>query len=171
MQPKEDNSRVDCNCNNKESCPLNGRCREKSVIYECMVTTTNENNEAKSYIGATEGEIKQRIRNHYTSFNDVTYKNCSELSKYVWSLKEHSKPYELKWKIIDNSHPYRNGSKRCQLCITEKAHIIKAEGNQLINKRSELISKCRHENKFYLRNYKGPRKKTQHCRARNCVAS
>ena len=66
----------------------------------------------------------------------------------------------MKWKIIDKSHPYKNGSKRCNLCITEKLHIINADETNSINKRSELISKCRHENKFYLRNYKTSRKKT-----------
>ena len=35
-----------------------------------------------------------------------------------------------------------------QLCI------IKANKSSLLNKRSELISKCRHENKYYLTNFK-----------------
>ena len=30
--------------------------------------------------------------------------------------------------------------------------IITANPDRILNKRSELISKCRHENKFYLRN-------------------
>ena len=32
--------------------------------------------------------------------------------------------------------------------------IISADPSKLLNKRSELISKCRHENKFYVENYK-----------------
>ena len=42
---------------------------------------------------------------------------------------------------------------KCNFCLTEKFHIIKTS-LELINKRSELISKCRHENKFYLMNFK-----------------
>ena len=43
-------------------------------------------------------------------------------------------------------------NKRCDLCLTEKVMIITANPDRILNKRSELISKCRHENKFYLRN-------------------
>ena len=37
-------------------------------------------------------------------------------------------------------------------CVAEKLYIIKRSNNKLLNKRSELVSKCRHENKFYLKN-------------------
>ena len=47
---------------------------------------------------------------------------------------------------------HSNISKRCDLCLTEKLMIITANPDRILNKRSELISKCRHENKFYLRN-------------------
>ena len=40
----------------------------------------------------------------------------------------------------------------CDLCLTEKLMIIKSNSNNLLNKRSELISKCRRESKFYLKN-------------------
>ena len=36
----------------------------------------------------------------------------------------------------------------------KKFHILKAEKSSLLNKRSELVTKCRHENKFYATNYK-----------------
>ena len=39
-----------------------------------------------------------------------------------------------------------------KLCLAEKLHIIKRSNNNVLNKRSELVSKCRHENKFYLGN-------------------
>ena len=39
------------------------------------------------------------------------------------------------------------------LCLTKKYHIIFSTKN-LLNKRNELVTKCRHENKFYLANYK-----------------
>ena len=44
--------------------------------------------------------------------------------------------------------------KRCILCLGEKMAIITfPEQQKLLNKRSELISKCRHENKFLLHYY------------------
>ena len=40
------------------------------------------------------------------------------------------------------------------LCLKEKYHIIFSKKN-LLNKRNELVTKCRHKNKFYLANYEG----------------
>ena len=59
----------------------------------------------------------------------------------------------IEWKIIDHAAPYVNGSRKCNLCLTEKYHIITST-DRLLNKRSELVSKCRHENKYYLMNVK-----------------
>ena len=39
------------------------------------------------------------------------------------------------------------------LCLIEKYHIIFSTNN-LLNKRNELVTKCRYENKLYLPNYK-----------------
>ena len=60
---------------------------------------------------------------------------------------------KFEWSIIDHATPYINGTRKCNLCLTEKFNIIKTS-LELINKRSELISKCCYENKFYLMNFK-----------------
>ena len=45
--------------------------------------------------------------------------------------------------------------KKCLLCLHEKLEIVNFEDqDHLLNKRSALISKCRHANKYLLRNYK-----------------
>ena len=49
---------------------------------------------------------------------------------------------------------YRCGSRRCDLCLTEKYVIARANHKNLSNKRIELISKCRHKNKHILKNIK-----------------
>ena len=77
-------------------------------------------------------------------------KNSTELSKYIWSLKANNSTPILSWEIIDRASPYKNESKACSLCFTEKYHIITSKG-QLLNKRSELV---RHATKFSLKNYK-----------------
>ena len=57
--------------------------------------------------------------------------------------------------IIKCVPAYSNISKKCQLCLPEKFEILNCNNpNELLNKRSELISKCRHVNKFLLSNYK-----------------
>ena len=59
----------------------------------------------------------------------------------------------MQWSVIDHAKPYQNGSKWRNLCLTEKYHVLTSPAN-LINERSKLVSKCRHENKFHLVNYK-----------------
>ena len=50
--------------------------------------------------------------------------------------------------IHKKASPYQCGSKRCDLCLSEKVSIICADSDTLLNKRTELISKCYHGNKF-----------------------
>ena len=46
-------------------------------------------------------------------------------------------------------------TKKCLLGLHEKHEIVNFEDqDHLLNKRSELISKCRHANKYLLCNYK-----------------
>ena len=59
----------------------------------------------------------------------------------------------MHWSVIDHAKPSQNKSKRCNLCLTEKYYILTSPVN-LINKRSELVSKYRHENKCQLVNCK-----------------
>ena len=40
--------------------------------------------------------------------------------------------------------------KHCDLCLSEKVSIIFADPDTLLNKRTKLIFKCRHKNKFLL---------------------
>ena len=60
---------------------------------------------------------------------------------------------DLDWNILDKAKPYSPASKKCMLCFTYKYRIIFHTKN-LLNKRNELLTKCRHENNFYLANYK-----------------
>ena len=43
----------------------------------------------------------------------------------------------------------------CKLCLMEKLYILHAlRDERCLNKKSEFISKCRHQNKLLLRNIK-----------------
>ena len=140
-----------CNCRIKDDCPLNNNCLTTNIVYNAKVTT-NEDATGKNYIGATEGTFKQRFTQHKLSFKNNKYSNSTELSKYIWQLKDNNTEYQIQWSIITAAQPYSNISRRCDLCASEKLHIIKSNSNNTLNKRSELISKCRHENKYYLIN-------------------
>ena len=140
-----------CNCRKKELCPMQGNCQAKNIVYKAEVQGPDTH---KVYIGLTEPPFKLRFSNHKQSFKHQKYQNSTELSKYIWQLKTSSTPFDIKWSIATRSQAYTNETKRCDLCLTEKLAIIDAEKGTLLNKRPELISKCRHENKFYLRNFK-----------------
>ena len=115
----------------------------KDIVYKATISTCNTN-DTKHYIGMTSNTFKERYRNHIKSFNHKKYSNETELSKYVWHLKENNTDYTIKWSIIKNSISYTGGSKRCNLCLEEKLSILKEKSKYLLNKRSEIVSACHH---------------------------
>ena len=125
-----------------------------SLIYNAQVTSTSSNQTTtKNYIRLTEGTFKQRYTQHKSTFTHKKLSHSTELSKYIWQLKDENINFTTKWSIIARARPYNNSSKRCDLCLAEKLYIIKnCHSKDLLNKRSELVSKCRHENKYYLKN-------------------
>ena len=139
-----------CNCRNKENCPLPGQCTANNIIYEAKVTTQHS---FKTYIGLTSNTFKTRYSSHKTSFNNQRHMNDTELSKYVWDLKETGTQYKITWKILRHAEPYNPKSQRCQLCLWEKYFIITSNRQTTLNKRSELISTCKHRKKFLLSEY------------------
>ena len=138
----------------KTRCPIKNKCLTTSIIYEANVTSDSKNRE-KKYIGLTEGTYKKLFYGHQLSFKDCKYLKSSELSKHIWKVKDQGRNYRIGWKINNKATPYIKGTKRCDLCMSEKLCILKAYKSSLLKKRSELISKCPHENKFYITNYKG----------------
>ena len=138
-----------CNCRKKGQCPLDNNCLTTSVIYKANVTTDKDDT-GKNYIGLTEGTFKQRYTQHKLSFRNRKYANRTELAKHIWKLKDNIENYKISWSIISSASAYNNISKRCNLCLTENLYIIKANKASNLNKRAELISKCRHEKKYSL---------------------
>ena len=156
-QQIEDKTKT-CNCK-KFECPLkNDRfsCRTKSVIYEAAVKTKN-NNETRTYIGLTANEFKTRWYQHRHDFSNKNKMDSTELSKYIWNLKNNNIKFELKWRIIRKVTEMKNGNQMCRLCLTEANMIIKNKTG--LNKRNEIFNKCRHQNKFLLKNWKAKDKK------------
>ena len=143
-----------CNCRNPERCPLNGHCLTSKIVYKATVEADGTS-APKTYVGSTETSFKQRYANHLMSFRHEKYGNRTELSKYIWKLKREGKIFRVRWDILRKAPAYSNLSRRCDLCLTEKLMIISADKSTLLNKRSEIISKCRHQNKFYLSNFVG----------------
>ena len=136
----------------------NERTNDEQPNNENLPTETNPTNQrrdmeqnVKIYIGASE-KFKERYRNHEKSFRHKIYSMETELSKYIWTLKEKNINYSIKWKIKKKTSGYNKTTKSCSLCLWEKYIICTYKDKQsLLNKRNELISKCRHGNKFLLK--------------------
>ena len=143
-----------CNCRSRASCPLDGKCQAKGIIYNAEVTT--DKGDVKNYIGLTDNSFKVRYTNHKSSFTHRGQINSTQLSKHIWKIKDNNMPYNINWSILSRAPSYSNTSNRCQLCLTEKLHIITANKSKLLNRRSELVSGCRHQRNFILGNFPDP---------------
>ena len=136
-----------CNCRKAENCPLQGNCLQNEIVYKANIHSQGK---LKCYFGLSEGQFKTRYNNHKTSFKYIGNRENTELAKYIWKLKETNKKFEITWEIAEHAKACKAGSKRCHLCLAEKLLIANAPRKSTINKRSELITTCRHRNKFYL---------------------
>ena len=145
VEEKEDRM---CNCRNKAKCPISGECLKTAVVYEATLQTEETQYQ---YIGLTEHTFKARYNAHKSSFNNENQRLSTELSKKVWELKEQHVPYNLKWTILRHGQPYRGGMRACDLCLTEKLCILTSKHENLLNKRREILNKCRHMNKLLLK--------------------
>ena len=147
LQPR--NKNYGWNCRKKEFCLLGNKGLKPNIIYESQITS-NTNNEHKKYLSAAKNSLKERYSNHLQDFKHKKCLKCTKLSKDIWSLKNRGIAPIIKRRIVKkvNSKVSRN---YCNLCLTEKFFIIKSlSDNNLLNKRSELVSKCRHKNKLLL---------------------
>ena len=135
-----------CNCRRPAECPLNGKCLTQCIVYKATITATDR--PTKTYFGLTEDTSKTRYSNHTVSFRHEARSTDTELSKYIWELRRQGLEGKIHWEIAHRAVPYKCGSRKCDLCLSEKLAIAKADPNSTLNKRSEIISKCRHRKKY-----------------------
>ena len=96
--------------------------------------------------------FKKRYANHKKSFNLIRSKNGTILSIEYWNLKQKPQTPKLTWEIKRQYKAYNPTFKKCNLRLNEKLAIIDYPDKTLLNKRSEVISQCRHRKKFKLVN-------------------
>ena len=91
------------------------------------------------------------IYNHKYSFSHEHQKNQTALSKHYWGLKNKGLTPDIQWSLLKRSNTPKSFDSRCNLCLEEKIHILLfPEPRELLNKRNELIARCRHRAKFKL---------------------
>ena len=87
-----------------------------------------------------------------TNVCNERYEKETELSKEIWKLKKKDFVPNVTWKTIRQCAPFNRAALKCNLCLNEKLEIATFPDNdRLLNSRNELISKCRHVNKFTLK--------------------
>ena len=79
-----------------------------------------ENVEDKIYHGMTKNTFKKRYNAHMRSLRNRRDEHATALSTYVWSLKDRTAQFNIKWEIQARAKAYEPGMKRCNLCILEK---------------------------------------------------
>ena len=88
---------------------------------------------------------------HKKSFRLENYKSETTLSKHVWDQQLHPNP-NIACKFLQKCDVYDTGRKSCDLCLSEKFHIIKnLHQANLINKRTDIGNKCPHRRKRTLK--------------------
>ena len=143
-----------CKCRSKTDCPLDKKCLTPKIVYQADVQN-DTNDEKKFYLGVSETPFKQQFRNH------KKYQNSTDLSKSkcIWQLKDANITPIVTWEVVAKAFSDTNIN-FCKLCLTEKMFIINAlNGSQLLNKNSELINTCRHQNKLLLKCLKRNKKR------------
>ena len=111
-----------------------------------------DNTETKNYIGLAATTFKVRYRNHKSSSNNPDSKQSITLSTYIWKLKNEQKNPKTKFSILRQIKSFNPEIGKCHLCTAEKMEILKFDSLKLLNKRSEILSTCRHRRKFMLVN-------------------
>ena len=92
------------NCRNKANCPLEGKCRESSIIYK---TALKSNGIARHYYGCSETKFKTLFNNHKQSLLHRHKRNATELSKAVWNAKDAGSNLSIKWSITAKTNSYQ----------------------------------------------------------------
>ena len=76
------------------------------------------------------------------SFRNKGHEKKIEHSKYVWEMEDKGEDFTIKWSVAAKHSLYICGSKCCDFCFMEKLLIAKADPRTLLNKISEIVSKC-----------------------------
>ena len=153
LKGKKNSKDAGCNCRGKKECSMPNNCKATNVVYQALVTSQGK---SFNYFGLTEKTFKKRHKHDFKYEKGET--QGTALSAKIWQLKKANKEYSIKWDIVDKPFPYRAGSKYCDLCSSERMFIAMRDkgpkklppGCVLLNRRSEILGKCRHKAKYTL---------------------
>ena len=125
---------------------------ERKVWYKKCTATTCDSK--KVFLGLTEGEFKkQSYYDHVRYFRNEFYASSTTLSSYVWEIKNRKNvTAALTWEVLRTAKAYSNIT-NITFLMPPLMIITYLYPDERLNRRSELVTKCRHENKFLLKNF------------------
>ena len=102
-----------CNCRNKDTCSLPNSFQMKWIIYQANIDYGIAEQKQKCYLGSCKTTFKDRVGDQKKSFNNVTHKNDTELSKEFWETKKGNGTPKVAWEIIRICRSHNPNSKHC----------------------------------------------------------
>ena len=101
------------------------------IVYKAEVETNDGINELSTKVnfGISETEFTTKYNNHTMSFRNRTHESDSKLSKFIWSLKDQNKEFDIQY------FKKSSRSKSCNLCLLKKLVTSNfKEKERLLNK-------------------------------------
>ena len=124
------------------------------MVYKATVKSVSGE---MDYYGLTANTFKDRDNGHTGSFRGLKKPESeakkTTLTSYIQKLEDKKEKYSIKWAIHKRAFSYRPGGSFCSLCLTEKTEILLADPKRTLNRRNELLEKCRHRAKFKLKGW------------------
>ena len=136
-----------CNCQDPAECPLPGKCTVDKLVYQANVP---DNNNVESYVGLTADTFKERHYGHRQDFKKSESRTNTTLAGHIWKLKDQGKDPKIDWKVVCRASPFTPITGICNLCTSEKWHIIYKPEMATLNRRKELFNHCRHKEKLLI---------------------
>ena len=94
--------------------------------------------------------LQRTVWKPWKSFRHKAYSTETNLAKYCWELKDKGAVHTGNFSIAKRVKS-KSLINNCSLCLSEKLFIIRNLDNiNMLNKKSEFISKCHHINKQLL---------------------
>ena len=134
-----------CNCQDPSQCPLPGKCTITNLVYRASVTSTGA---VEKYVGLTANTFKARYGGHKQDFGKTEGRTKTTLAGHIWTLKDQNEEPDIDWEVVCRAAPYSPITGVCNLCTSEKWHIIFKPETATLNRRQELFNQCRHKERL-----------------------
>ena len=122
------------------------------VIYHSDISNAANNNQ-KFYFGVAETTFKECCSNHKQDVKPIKYQYNTELTKYIWNLKNNSINYNIQWKVVDKVYGNAN-STMCKLFLIEQLWIINHINDNNIWMKSQNLLKMKTFRPVLIKTYK-----------------